>query len=185
MASHRNSTAPQNSIDETQGAPLPQPLTPLCWADLEPSCSNRAGCAAGFLDVRVKLSAHNESLTPMATIPVLACEHFSVLLHAQRESAFWTASKVDGAPLTPHAAERIGGNGTPPAYLPHPAASHVPMRTANRRRHRQAKAQSARCGWRTCRGAASVLSAVCVDARLSALPVGIAPAKPSCGATAS
>jgi len=74
-----------------------KPLTPLSWVDLDPDYGYRMGYDADFLGPRVDLPALSDGLKPLATLPVLAYEHFSILLHPQRKLAFWTASNIDGA----------------------------------------------------------------------------------------
>lgn len=72
-------------------------ITPLSWEKLDPDYSNRKGYNPDFLAVRVPAPKLGAALKAKATLGEIPYEHFSVLLHPQRQLAFWTAVNIDGA----------------------------------------------------------------------------------------
>lgn len=72
-------------------------IAPLSWVALDPEYDNRTGYDPDFLALRVPAPKLDKALRKTATVPVLAYEHFSVLLNPERKLAYWTAVNIDGA----------------------------------------------------------------------------------------
>lgn len=72
-------------------------IAPLSWEKLDPEYDNRTGYDPDFMAVRVPAPKLDKALRKTATVPVLAYEHFSVLLNPKRKFAYWTAVNIDGA----------------------------------------------------------------------------------------